>query len=108
KYRVNGWSINRKDDKGVAWSLRGYNFSESSSCQVATDQPATLEFGEPVQAALQAAEGVNTELAFSLHLRGQFGESIEMLRGGQRPRGPQLAVTSPDGMFRYTNTFEFG
>ena len=108
KYRVNGWDINRKDDKGAAWTLTGYNFNEFASFQVSADKPTALEFGEPVQAALQVAEGANNQLAFNLRLQGQFGESIQMLRGGQRPRGPQLAVTSPDGSFRYTNTFEFG
>ena len=30
------------------------------------------------------------------------------MKGNQRPKGPRLTLTSLDGTYRYTNTFEFG
>ena len=106
-YRVLGWTISRKDDKGVAWTLKGSGFNAAANFVVAAGQTATLDVGEPVTSVLQAAEVANS-ISFGLRLRGKLGESIEMLRGTERPRGPRLALASVDGTYRATNTFEFG
>jgi hypothetical protein len=107
-YRVQGWTINRKDDKGAAWTLSGYNFNEAANFEVSAGRPATLQIHEPVRAVMQATEATSNEITFSLRLQGQLGESIEMLRAGQRPAGPRLTLANADGSFRYTNSFEFG
>jgi hypothetical protein len=108
KYRVQGWTINRKDDKGAAWTLSGHDFPDAANFEVTADKAAALEIGEPVKAVLQTTEAANNQITFNLRFKGQLGESIEMLREGQRPRGPQLTLTNLDGTFRYTNSFEFG
>ena len=48
KYRIYGWSIERKDGKGAKWELSGSGFGESSAFEVAEAGPAALEVGEPV------------------------------------------------------------
>jgi hypothetical protein len=108
KYRVLGWKINRKDDKGADWTLSGYSFPESAGFEVAAGKAATLEIGEPVRALFEARTQTNREVVFSLSFQGQLGESIEMLREGQRPRGPRLTLTNLDGTFTSTGSFEFG
>lgn len=107
QYRINGWEIDRKDDKGAAWTLSGSGFNETASFSVAADQPATLDIGEPMRGMLQTSEA-GSEVAFSLRFQGRTGESIQMLRGGERPRGPRLTLASRDGSYRCTNYFEFG
>ena len=107
-YRIFNWTINRKDDKGVPWTLLGYNVPESAGFEVAADKTAVLEIGEPVQTVLKADENTNRLIAFSLRFEGRQKESIQMLRDGQRPRGPKLMLASADGTLCYTNTFEFG
>jgi hypothetical protein len=107
KYRVHHWSTDRKDGKGVAWKLSGYIYSEAAEFDATADKPFKLDVGEPLHAALQASESKGT-VSFSLHLQGQFGESVEIMRGSQRPRAPQLSLASRDGLFRCTNTFEYG
>jgi hypothetical protein len=107
-YRIFRWTINRKDEKGAAWTLSGYNFPKTAWFEVAADKTAVLEIGEPVQAVLKATENPNRQVAFSLSFVGQQKESIEMLRDGQRPRGPKLMLANADGTLCYTNTFEFG
>jgi hypothetical protein len=107
-YRIHGWKINRKDDKGGAWTLSGYGFNASADFEVAAAKPTVLDIGEPVRAVLEASETTNNWITFSLRFQGRFGESIEMLRGNERPRGPRLTLTNLDGSFRYTNSFEFG
>jgi len=107
-YRVLGWRIDRKDNKGAAWTLSGYNFKESADFEVTAEKAAAIDVGEPVRAALRAIDRTNNQVAFDLRFQGRLDESIEMLREGQRPRGPQLTLTNPAGTFRYTNSFEFG
>jgi len=107
KYRVYTWAIDRKDAKGAAWKLSGYTYSEAAEFEVVAGQATALEVGEPVSAALQAAEAGKGQVNFSLRLQGRFGESVEIMRGSERPRAPQLILTARDGM-RFTNTFEYG
>jgi len=107
KYQVHGWISNRKDDKGAAWKLSGYNFPASATFEVAAGKPAPLEVGEPIRAGFEAAESTN-RVTFSLHLRGSLNESVEMQRGNQRPRAPRLFLASRDGSYHYTNNFTYG
>jgi hypothetical protein len=116
KYRIQTWTIDRKDDKGAAWQLMGYNFNDSAEFEVADGKPAALEVGEPMRAVMEAQEPSNRpgvrdatkQLSFSLRFQGRYGETLQIMKGNQRPRGPRLALTSLDGTYRYTNTFEFG
>jgi hypothetical protein len=108
RYRVLSWKIDRKDDKGAAWTLEGYRFPGTSTFDVVADKAAALRVGEPVRALFAAESRANGEVNFSLQFQGQMGESIEMLQGGQRPRGPHLTVTNLDGSFKYSGAFEFG
>ena len=73
-----------------------------------TAKPVSLDLGEPVRAVLTAGETTNNWMTFNLRLQGRLGESIEMLRDGNRPRGPRLTLANVDGSYRYTNSFEFG
>jgi hypothetical protein len=108
QYRVQGWKISRKDDKGASWTLSGYSFPDSARFEVAADKPVMLDVGEPVRVPFEASQGTNRQVTFSLRFRGHLGESVELLRGGERPRGPQLSLASLDGAYHYTNSFEFG
>ena len=108
KYRIFHWTINRQDEKGVAWTLSGYDFPKTAGFEVAADKTAVLDIGEPVQAELKATENTNRLDTFSLSFVGRQKESIEMLRDGQRPRGPKLMMANAAGTVCYTNTFEFG
>jgi hypothetical protein len=108
RYRMVHWVINRKDEKGVLWTLSGYNFPDTASFEVTAGNPAALDIGEPVQAMLKADEQTNRLIRFDLSFVGHQKESIEMLRDNQRPRGPKLALANADGSLCYTNTFEFG
>ena len=106
-YSVRAWNINRKDNKGAAWTLSGNDYRGAIGFETGSPEPAALEVGEPLRAALQASESKGT-LAFSLRLQGRFGESVQILRGSERPRAPQLLLASRDGSSHFTNTFEYG
>ena len=108
KYRIEGWNIDRKDDKGVKWQLSGYGFSEKANFEVTADKSATLAVGEPIHAVFSAMDQSNSMVSFSLQPLGQFDESIQFLRNNERPKGPRLVLTSADGSVASTNSFEFG
>jgi hypothetical protein len=116
RYRIQEWKIDRKDAKGAAWELLAYNFNDSAQFEVMAAQPVSLEVGEPMRAALQVVEppsrpgarGSARQLSFNLRFEGRYGETLQIMKGNQRPTGPRLTLTSLDGTYRYTNTFEFG
>jgi hypothetical protein len=116
KYHIQTWEINRKDEKGAAWKLSAYNFNDSARFEVTAANPVSLEVGEPMRAVMEAQEPISrpgarapsNQLSFSLRFQGHYGETLEITKGNQRPRGPRLTLTSLDGTYRYTNTFEFG
>ncbi len=107
RYRVNGWEIDRKDDKGAKWTLSGYSFGKAGDFQVNASETASVQIGEPVYAAVQATEAKN-DIAFSLNLLGSLGESAQIMRGSERPRAPQLQAASVKGDFKATRNFEYG
>jgi len=115
-YRIQQWKIDRKDAKGSDWTLSGNDFDDSARFEVASAKPVSLEVGEPLRAVMQiqepatrpSAKEVAKQVAFSLRFQGRYGETLEIMQGNQRPRGPRLTLTSLDGNYRYTNTFEFG
>jgi hypothetical protein len=116
QYRIQSWKIDRKDAKGAAWALSAYGFNESAGFAVVAGKPVSLEVGEPMRAALQVdrptggpgGRAPTNQLTFNLRFEGRYGESLQIMKGDQRPPGPRLALTSLDGSYRYTNTFEFG
>jgi hypothetical protein len=115
-YHIQDWKINRKDDKGAAWELSAYNFNDSARFEVAADKPASLEVGEPMRASMEVQEpnippgarNTSQQLTLNLRFEGHYGETLQIMKGNERPKGPRLTLTSLDGTYRYTNTFEFG
>lgn len=107
EYRVHGWKINRKDDTGQTWSASGSNFGALALFEVAGSQPATLTIGEPILAALSATQRKGS-VTFGLRLKGQLGETVEILRGTQQPRAPRLLLEALGSSYRATNSFEYG
>jgi hypothetical protein len=115
-YRIQEWKIDRKDDKGAAWELSAYNFNDSARFEVADAKPVSLEVGEPMRAVMQVQEPTrrpgareaSKQVTFNLGFEGRYGESLQIMKGNQRPGGPRLTLTSLDGTYRCTNTFEFG
>jgi hypothetical protein len=107
KYRVNWWTIERKDSRGAKWTMTGYNFGEAADFVVGPEKTASLDLGEPVRMVMEAQDRTN-EVSFSLSFKGPLGESVSVTRGDAQPRGPTLTLTSADGAYGYTNNFEFG
>jgi hypothetical protein len=108
KYRIFHWTIDRKDNRGQPWTLAGHAFPDTATFEVAAGTTATLDIGEPVRALLSYTNHPDREVVFNLQFQGHQKESIEMLRGGERPAGPKLTLANTNGSVCFTNSFEFG
>jgi hypothetical protein len=85
KYRIDHWQIDRKDDKGKSWTIRGYGFSDRGDFEIKEEAETALEIGEPITAGLQVQpNGENYE--FSKSLRGSLGEYVTLTSSGQDVR----------------------
>jgi hypothetical protein len=107
RYRINYWTIQRKDEKGSVWKLQGSGFAQKGDFNVAQDTDTELSIGEPVNAALQAGKR-DSGWAFSQRLQGGLGESIELTYNGSRPRAPKLNIKNKDGTYDRTFSFQYG
>ena len=67
---------------------------------------ASMEVQEP--AGRPGVKDTARQLTLNLRFQGHYGETLQIMKGNERPRGPRLTLTSLDGTYRYTNTFEFG
>ncbi len=105
KYRVNYWAVERKDDQGRLWTLKGNLFS--GSFEINHAKQSQLSIGEPVVSSMQAlSKGAG--YSFNQELKGRLGERIELTRNGARPRAPKLHIKSKDGSYDRSFSFEYG
>ncbi|MBN1507112.1 MAG: hypothetical protein JW955_09725 [Sedimentisphaerales bacterium] len=107
KYRVAEWTLERNDDGGAQWKLRGTASSGFSSFNVSETGEAALEIGEPVVAVVQATAREGT-YSFNQSLKGRHGERIELTRNGAQPQAPRLTIRSKDGTYDRTFSFSYG
>jgi len=108
KYQVLSWQINRTDDKGTPWTLSGQSLPREAGFEVAPDKTATVDIGEPIHTVLKFNEQPSRMIRFDLSLMGKQNETIQLLRNGERPKGPKLMLATASGALAYTNSFEFG
>jgi hypothetical protein len=102
KYRIDYWEIDRKDEKGKSWTMRGSYFSERGNFEVTEAAETTLQIGEPVTASLQVQlNGENYE--FEKSMQGPLGEYVSLTSGEQEVRSMwKLAAKNKDGTFAKT------
>lgn len=107
-YSVEYWAIKRKDSKGASWEMTGYREKEACKFEVAAGETSKAVVGEPVRMELSTRDMGTNVVSFNLAFSGVSGDSIQLMKGEQRPPGPKLILASADGTYRSTNTFEFG
>lgn len=99
KYRVNTWSIERKDDKGIKWQLQGRYFNQGGDFDVAEGTETSLKIGEPVRAGLDVTQNGNN-VKFSKAVRGSLGEYITLIRAERDVRDLwKMEGKNEDGTF---------
>lgn len=108
KYRVNDWAIERKDEKGTRWKLKGSGLPNKGLLfDVTTDKVTELSIGEPLVSTLEASAREGT-YSFRYNMKGRDDERIELTRNGAQPRAPKLHIKSKDGTYDRTYSFQYG
>lgn len=108
KYRIGHWIIERIDEKGIAWVLKGNLPSDSAIFEVREGVQTGLSVGEPIISSLRTNKKSNYECTFYQETKGRQGESMKLTRNGDRPRAPKLHIKSQDGTYDRTLAFEYG
>jgi len=107
QYHVHDWAVEREDEKGTRWKLQGSGASGKNVFDVTENSEAALLIGEPVVATLDASERKGTH-SFRHALKGRNGETIEMTRNGAQPQAPKVRITSANGVYDRTYSFQYG
>ncbi|HCO93901.1 MAG TPA: hypothetical protein DIU00_08120 [Phycisphaerales bacterium] len=107
KYRVYDWAVERKDEKGISWKLKGTGFREEIAFDVTEGKDAALSIGEPIVAILNASGRKGTH-SFRHDMKGRAGEKIVLTRNGARPQAPKVHIKSADGAYDRTYSFQYG
>lgn len=108
QYRINDWMLERKDEQGTTWQLKGtYPPSNGTLVDVAVDKAVELSIGEPVVSTLTASPRQGT-YSFRYDMAGREGERIELTRNGARPRAPKLHIKNKDSTYDRTYSFQYG
>jgi hypothetical protein len=107
KYRVYDWAVERQDDKGTNWKIKGSGLGEKNLFDITEGKETVLSIGEPVVATLDSSEREGTH-SFSHSMKGRSGERIELTRNGAQPQAPKVNIKSADGTYDRTFSFQYG
>ena len=107
KYRVRDWLIERKDDQGQSWKLKGTGFTTRTSFDITGEEPTEVSIGEPIISEVSARQSKGV-FSFRQELRGQLDERIELTRAGEQPQAPKLRIKNADGTYDRTYSFSYG
>jgi len=104
KYRINSWTIERKDEKGKKWELQGRFFSEKGDFEISEGTEVSLEVGEPITGNLQVNLNTDTDnYEFEKSVRGPLGEYVTLTRSGQRVSNLwKMSTKNKEGTFAKT------
>ena len=107
KYRVFDWAVEREDEKGTNWKLKGSGLSEKDLFDITGDKETVLSIGEPIVATLDASEREGTH-SFRHSMKGRAGERIELTRNGAQPQAPKVHIKNADSTYDRTYSFQYG
>ena len=107
KYCVYDWAVERQDEKGTNWKLKGSGLGEKNVFDITEGKQALLSIGEPIVATLDASERGGTH-SFRHSTKGRADERIELTRNGAQPQAPKVHIKSADGVYDRTYSFRYG
>jgi len=107
KYFVYDWAAERKDEKGIPWKLQGTKFREKIAFDISEGEEATVSIGEPIVAVLSASGREGTH-SFRHSMQGRAGENVVLTRNGAQPQAPKVRISSADGTYDRTYSFQYG
>jgi len=107
KYRIEHWTIERKDETGNNWKLEGRGFGDAGVFDDSTEKETEISIGEPAICTLEVAED-GPGYSFGRILTGRLGELVRLTCNGDRPPAPKVRIKSEDGSYDRTFAFAYG
>jgi hypothetical protein len=110
KYAVAEWSVDRKDDKGRAWTARGdaAGSGQKTIFDAVQGKDAALDIGEPFISQLVVRSSADS-YTLQQQLMGRLGERITLLQGNNdRPGPPKVHIRDKEGAYDRTLNFAYG
>ena len=104
-YRFNHWIMQRRDESGALWKLRGMHFQHTEPFEVRAGEETDVDTGEPLKATLDVRKFGRRYYSFSAgELESESAGGLELTLGRGDPPGPQLHIKNKDGT--YDRAFE--
>jgi len=97
---VNSWTIKRKDENGLLWTLTGDSTPSDNMFKVEKGQKHSLDIGEPVKMKLKKPWSLFGGYSFELSLIGSLGERVDIRCSDWRTFKPKLLVQNEDGSYK--------
>ena len=107
EYRIESWTLERKDEDGNIWQLKGSELGSKGIFDVVEGKKVELSIGASVVSNL-AAHKYDSTYYLRHSLRGRLSETIEITRNGNRPEAPKLQISNADDSYQETLNFEYG
>ncbi len=109
KYRVNHWTIERRDTNGDQWKLEGIKAGANGSFDVKNISESFVQVGEPFVAKLSITQVSDTDHSLVLNLKGQLDERIALTCNGFTPEQQhQVNIRNINGTYDQTFPFSYG
>jgi hypothetical protein len=106
QYRVQSWTVERKDEKGSIWKLNGSGVPYRSF--EIGKEPYRLESEpEPIAASLNVRCS-GESYSFSIDLTAPAGQRVRLLQDEKRAKAPTLEITNADKSFNVTLNSSYG
>ena len=107
QYRVYGWEMERKDEKGNNWGLKATSMGNPDVFAVSEERETKLVVGEPIISTINLY-GRGRDCIIRHSWQGKSGEQIQVTLNGYPPPPAQVHIWNADGSYDRTFTFSHG
>ena len=107
EYVMGTYEVNRKDDRGVRWQIKGHSYQAQEAFVVKDGATTTLDVGEPFLSTVNVSKRGNS-YSINQAIKTPRGDRLSYTRNGSRPPAPKVRITSADGSYDRKFRLEYG
>lgn len=107
QYRVYGWEMERKDEKGNNWALKATSMGNPDVFAVSEERETKLVLGEPIISTINFYDR-GRDCIIRHSWQGKSGEQIQVTLNGYPPPPAKVHIWNADRSYDRTFTFSHG